>query len=508
MCFIGRNMRSHGLVCALSLLSAAALSPAVEQADFWWQKSIESNVVAEATPCAPMFLPNGDMVVISPDDPGRIVITYLTPGGTVKKTVFSNGKLGAAAVDRGGKLYLASQVEGKLRLARYSVEGELESEKISPMGESPLPVSLMVERSGDLYVAGVGTTNGLGFVGQAKADGVLAWGQARGRTRAEAWKPVSMAVFQSGNVVVAGDFVKPDGTAAIRIVKVSPEGKEMTSIDLPGVPASVVSCAIDPENNVIVLGKVAGGGLVLWSLEGASGLTRWKEEKLAVPGIDPVALLIDPRKFILVLLNNTEETITRSYIVRYSMGGEAMTNFRPMEETNRGVSIAQDVNGEIYVVAKRGVERGEAVLFRLANHLLNRYMIRYTFPYPFEPQSMAVRDSDGAGVILGLTGDAAAARKPMALKFRQAPVGKHETFAVTAGQPFTSPQSVLSNDQYVDGAEMRVSQSPKRGSLEFRKDGTFTYTPAAGFKGKDTFRYQLSRGTLFWYAAIVTLDVQ
>ena len=66
-----------------------------------------------------------------------------------------------------------------------------------------------------------------------------------------------------------------------------------------------------------------------------------------------------------------------------------------------------------------------------------------------------------------------------------------EDTAVTTG-------NVLANDTDPDGDTLSVSgadtQSAQGGTVVNNGDGTFTYTPAAGFSGNDSFRYTISDG--------------
>src|SRR5262249_44343346 len=52
-----------------------------------------------------------------------------------------------------------------------------------------------------------------------------------------------------------------------------------------------------------------------------------------------------------------------------------------------------------------------------------------------------------------------------------------------------------------------VVAGPSHGQLTLNADGSFTYTPASGFVGSDTFMYQDSDGQSFGDVAIVTLTV-
>ncbi len=64
----------------------------------------------------------------------------------------------------------------------------------------------------------------------------------------------------------------------------------------------------------------------------------------------------------------------------------------------------------------------------------------------------------------------------------------------------------MGNDQGVGLTAQRLT-GPAHGTLAFRPDGTFTYTPDVGFTGEDTFLYRAQMGTLLSPPALVILNV-
>jgi hypothetical protein len=79
------------------------------------------------------------------------------------------------------------------------------------------------------------------------------------------------------------------------------------------------------------------------------------------------------------------------------------------------------------------------------------------------------------------------------------PVAVDDTYESTDA-PLTIPApGVLANDTDVDSgpASRRLAQitvGPSNGSLTANTDGSFTYTPNAGFAGVDTFKYEADNG--------------
>jgi VCBS repeat-containing protein len=74
---------------------------------------------------------------------------------------------------------------------------------------------------------------------------------------------------------------------------------------------------------------------------------------------------------------------------------------------------------------------------------------------------------------------------------------------VTAGGGF------LANDAAGGGGTLSAElvSGPSHGTLTLNADGSFTYTPAAGFTGTDSFTYQASDGILTSNIATVTIAV-
>lgn len=70
--------------------------------------------------------------------------------------------------------------------------------------------------------------------------------------------------------------------------------------------------------------------------------------------------------------------------------------------------------------------------------------------------------------------------------------------------------SVLENDVDVDSPVLTPSlvSEPEHGSLTFREDGSFSYTPDADFYGTDSFVYQVSDGELSSELAVVEIEIQ
>lgn len=89
------------------------------------------------------------------------------------------------------------------------------------------------------------------------------------------------------------------------------------------------------------------------------------------------------------------------------------------------------------------------------------------------------------------------------------PAASADHYEVDAGAVYASPSSVLQNDEDADDDSLTAAlvAGPSHGTLAWDADGTFRYTPTAGFTGTDTFTYCTSDGFNRSPAVTVTLDV-
>ncbi len=92
-----------------------------------------------------------------------------------------------------------------------------------------------------------------------------------------------------------------------------------------------------------------------------------------------------------------------------------------------------------------------------------------------------------------------------------APTAVNDVFVVTTGGALTLTAAQLtSNDIDADDTDLDavVTDDPRHGTLTTNADGSFTYTPNAGFSGSDSFSYRAFDGIFHSNVATVTLDVK
>ncbi len=96
------------------------------------------------------------------------------------------------------------------------------------------------------------------------------------------------------------------------------------------------------------------------------------------------------------------------------------------------------------------------------------------------------------------------------ISVNDAPVAGNNAYSTNAGTPLTvSAPGVLLNDSDIDGDVLKsmLVNSPLHGTLVLNASGSFTYTPATGFSGIDSFTYVANDSSLDSNIATVTLTV-
>jgi VCBS repeat-containing protein len=90
------------------------------------------------------------------------------------------------------------------------------------------------------------------------------------------------------------------------------------------------------------------------------------------------------------------------------------------------------------------------------------------------------------------------------------PAAADDSYSLTQDQTLNvSAPGVLSNDTDVEGDPLTVAlvDGPQHGTLTLNADGSFSYTPDAGYTGADSFTYRANDGTADSNLATVSLTV-
>jgi hypothetical protein len=90
------------------------------------------------------------------------------------------------------------------------------------------------------------------------------------------------------------------------------------------------------------------------------------------------------------------------------------------------------------------------------------------------------------------------------------PVANNDSYTTQQGQPLiAAAPGVLTNDTAPSGNPLSAAKitDPANGTLTLNSNGSFTYTPNAGFSGSDSFTYRASDGVLNSNTATVSITV-
>ena len=118
----------------------------------------------------------------------------------------------------------------------------------------------------------------------------------------------------------------------------------------------------------------------------------------------------------------------------------------------------------------------------------------------------AYRAEDAEGAVSGIA--------PVSLSvgpLNDPPFAAPDSYGVSSGASLAiASPGVLGNDLDPEGSALSavLVTGPANGTLSLAADGSFTYTPGAGFEGTDSFDYQASDGALASGSARVTLTVE
>ena len=92
-----------------------------------------------------------------------------------------------------------------------------------------------------------------------------------------------------------------------------------------------------------------------------------------------------------------------------------------------------------------------------------------------------------------------------------APVAVNNSYTATQDTPLVvSAPGILAGDSDADGDALSASlvSGPAHGTLALQANGSFTYTPAAGYSGPDSFSYRASDGAATSGVAVVSINVE
>ena len=251
---------------------------------------------------------------------------------------------------------------------------------------------------------------------------------------------------------------------------------------VPGVPQSYVRLTNPSHGSATVN---ADGTFTYTPAAGFTGTDSFTYRRCRT---DTAPALCDDATVTVTVIDAVNDTNTTN--VNAPVGGNVSTNDMPnplpagatfavvSPATAQGGTVTMDASGAYVYTPKTGFAGNDSFSYQLC------------IP---DPNNAALKVCDTATVTIAVRPDAV-----------------NDSAATQANKPVTS--SVGGNDVGVQpGATFSQSSAPAHGTLAFNADGSYTYTPAAGYTGTDGFTYQLcvppQPNALLCDTATVTLNV-
>jgi hypothetical protein len=205
----------------------------------------------------------------------------------------------------------------------------------------------------------------------------------------------------------------------------------------------------------------------------------------------------------IVIIGNTADPITQG-IWQYSSDSVTWSNIGTVDDSGNGLVVkadsllrfvpAADFSGAPSDLLMRGLDSSYAGAFSVTAGSETRETIDTSSPAPSSPYSTAT-----------------SALKTSVNPFNDAPTLASHSITVPSATIFTSSAGVfasLSGDVDGDALTAAFVTAPSHGSFVLAANGSFVYTPAAGFVGTDSFVWRSFDGTSFSADATVTITVK
>ena len=329
---------------------------------------------------------------------------------------------------------------------------------INPGTASSSPANLTAVGSTVFFSAGNGTTTGAHGTELWRSDGTDA-----GTVMVKDINPGTASATPNNITVFAGTllFAANDGTNGIELWR--SDGTEGGTALVEDINFSFAASS-SPANLTVA------GGMVLFAANGGSGSELWRTDGTEagtqlVKEINPGSAASSPGSF----------AVTGGLVYFSANNGSKGSEPWRTDGTEAGTTLLEDIN-------------------------------------PGSAGSAPASLTPALGTVLFAANDGTTGIEPWRLAPpKQGPVAVDDAYSIGEDTALAVPApGVLGNDTDGNGDTLsaRSASDPPNGTVALSTDGSFLYTPDAGFVGTDTFTYVADDGDAGTDAGLVTISVE
>jgi uncharacterized delta-60 repeat protein len=463
------------------------------------------------------------------------VVTRFLPNGQ-RDTTFGNNPYGMVTTDLTGEKDLARAVvvqpDGKIVvagtgwngpnfdwvLARYNADGSLDG-TFGTGGKLVLDLGpgyynevwdLALQGDGKLVVSG--NVDGVSAVARLNPDGTFdpafgTNGVVTTQFSLTGGRAFGVAIQPDGKIVTASSVSGGNSNGVYGVARYNADGSldstfgtgGKVEVDFPGIYDGAYDVLVQPDGKIVVVGNTGrvstsgyDVGLVRLNADGTrdTGFGT-RGDGLIIENVGgslygPVreALQADGR-LVVVGTNGTTQSQSYGKILRYSPAGVLENSTNSAWSTSAAQALALDPAGGIYLGYSYGSTGSAAYV--------DRYKSTGGSGTVSATAAVTVADNDPFSAV----NDSYTADENTTLTVAAPGVRANDTISTP-----NNPRAVLVN---TPGSGL---VGPAHGTVTFNADGSFAYTPAAGYFGSDIFSYRLVDGGATSNTASVSLTVR
>lgn len=456
--------------------------------------------------------PNGTAYVAGPNSEPGYYTAYVWQGGA---SLSPPTEPHAIAADSFGNMYLAGGWQDDFYVRKFESDGVNSRDAVynGPGSGRDTIWAMKVDSTGNVWVAG--DSNG----GDSMADfAVINYDpllQRRWVTRIDnagrADFARAIAVDKADNSYAAGFSIMEDANLRIFTAKIDPSGtvRWKTLAQAYGSDR-VVGMALDAETNVIVIASSGGRAWRTVKFDNA-GRELWSAtfQGDVAAEVGPTAIATDASGNIFVA-GTIENLATRkdAALVKYSPDGERLwvRTYDGAKDEDTGAALVIDPLGNAYVAGKSVVPMSGSDMIAIKYDSQGNQLWTARYDY-FETYDSSHNIDQGNAIAVTETGEVyvggatAWSGSPNTLSYVIAKYTQSMAPAAVTVKNSPIQLRLVATDADGDSVWYGIASAPAHGMLSGTAPA-LTYTPAAGFTGRDSFRYSASDGRVSTQAIV------